>query len=68
MIPKAKKREIRKNVHYILTKGLVEHQRFIGSTDPSYMKRLMGYLNFWLMVEPDNEYVKKSIAALKMEV
>ncbi|MBK5719732.1 retron St85 family RNA-directed DNA polymerase [Dysgonomonas sp. Marseille-P4677] len=65
MIPKAKKREIRKNVHYILTKGLAEHQRFIGSTDPSYMKRLMGYLNFWLMVEPDNEYVKKSITALK---
>ncbi|MDR1090163.1 MAG: reverse transcriptase family protein [Prevotella sp.] len=56
-IPKAKKREIRKNVHYILTKGLAEHQRFVGSTDPSYMKRLMGYLNFWLMVEPDNEYV-----------
>jgi retron-type reverse transcriptase len=65
MIPKAKKRKIRKNVHYILTKGLAEHQRFIGSTDPSYMKRLMGYLNFWLMVEPDNEYVRKSIAALK---
>lgn len=65
MIPKAKKREVRKNVHYILTKGLTEHQRFIGSTDPSYMKRLMGYLNFWLMVEPDNEYVKKSITALK---
>lgn len=65
MIPKAKKREIRKNVHYILTKGLAEHQRFIGSTDPSYMKRLIGYLNFWIMVEPDNEYVRKSIAALK---
>ncbi|MDH6355819.1 RNA-directed DNA polymerase [Dysgonomonas sp. PH5-45] len=64
-IVKAKKREIRKTVYYILTKGLAEHQRFIGSTDPSYMKRLMGYLNFWLMVEPDNEYVKKSIEALK---
>lgn len=65
MIPKVKKREIRKNIHYILTKGPAEHLRFVGSTDPSYMKRLMGYLNFWLMVEPDNEYVKKSIAALK---
>jgi len=64
-IPKAKKREIRKNIHYILTKGITEHQRFINSTDPSYLKRLIGYLNFWLMVEPDNEYVKKSIAALR---
>ncbi len=65
MIPKSKKREVRKNVHYILTKGLTDHQRFIGSTDPSYLKRLLGYLNFWLMVEPDNDYVKKSIASLK---
>lgn len=64
-IPKAKKREIRKNVHYILTRGLAGHQHFIGSTDPSYLKRLIGYLSFWLMVEPDNEYVKKSITALK---
>ncbi|TWP27711.1 RNA-directed DNA polymerase [Apibacter muscae] len=64
-IPRAKRREIRKNMHYILTKGLVEHQRFRGSTDPVYLQRLMGYLNFWLMVEPENEYVKRSIAALK---
>lgn len=64
-IPRAKKREIRKTVHYILTKGLAEHQRFVGSKDPAYMKRLIGYLNFWQMVEPDNEYVRKSIEALK---
>ena len=64
-IPKSKKRKIRKNVHYILTKGLAEHQRFIGSDDPAYLKRLIGYLNFWLAIEPENEYVKKSIAALK---
>lgn len=64
-IPKAKKREIRKNVHHILTKGLASHQHFIGSADPSYLKRTIGYLNFWLMVEPDNEYVKRSIESLK---
>lgn len=64
-IPKSKKREVRKNVHFILSKGIVEHQKYIQSDDPSYLKRLIGYLNFWLMVEPDNEYVRKSIAALK---
>lgn len=63
-IPKAKKREVRKNVHFILTKGLAEHQRFIGSNDPAYLKRLIGYLHFWQMVEPDNAYVQKSLTAL----
>ena len=32
-IPKARKREIRQNVYFILTKGLAEHQRRIGSSD-----------------------------------
>ena len=58
-IPKSKKREIRKNVYFILTKGLAEHQRRIGSHDPSYLKR------YWRAIEPDNTYVSDSIAALK---
>jgi Retron-type reverse transcriptase len=64
-IPKSKKREIRKNVHFILTKGLAEHQRFIQSTDPFYLKKLICYLSFWNMVEPENQYVTKSIASLR---
>jgi len=64
-IPKAKKRELRKNIHYILTKGLAEHQRYIGSTDSFYLKRTIGYLCYWLSVEPDNKYVQKSLSALR---
>lgn len=64
-IPKSTKRELRKNIHYILTKGLTEHKRFIGSTDPAYLKRIIGQLSFWHMVEPNNEFVKKSLSALK---
>ena len=64
-IPKAKKREIRKNVYFIRTKGLAEHQKFIKSTDPVYLKRLLCYLSFWKMVEPDNDYVTNSIIELK---
>lgn len=63
-LPKAKKREIRKNVHFILSKGLAEHQRFIKSTDPVYLKRLIGYLSFWKTVEPENKFVTDSIRAL----
>lgn len=64
-IPKMKKRELRKNIHFILTKGLAEHQRHIGSTDPAYLQRILGYLSFWLSVEPDNQYVLNSLAALR---
>ena len=64
-IPKSKKREIRKNVYFILTKGLAEHQRRIGSHDPSYLKRLIGMLCYWRAIEPDNTYASDSIAALK---
>ena len=64
-IPKARKREIRKNVYFILTKGLAEHQRRIGSHDPAYLKRLIGSLCYWRSIEPDNTYVSDSIATLK---
>lgn len=64
-IPKSKKREIRKNVNFILTKGLAEHQRRIGSHDPAYLKRLIGMLCYWRAIEPDNTYASDSIAALK---
>lgn len=64
-IPKKKKREVRKNVHYILTRGLAQHQKAIASNDPAYLKRLIGYLNFWLQVEPQNQYVIKSLRELK---
>ena len=64
-IPKSKKREIRKNVYFILTKGLAEHQRRIGSHDPAYLKRLIGMLCYWRAIEPDNTYASDSVAALK---
>ena len=64
-IPKSKKREIRKNVYFILTKGLAEHQRRIGSHDPAYLKRLIGMLCYWRAIEPDITYASDSIAALK---
>lgn len=64
-IPKAKKRELRKNIHFILTKGLAQHQRHIKSNDPAYLKRILGYLSFWLSIEPENQYVIKSMKALK---
>ena len=64
-IPREQKREVRKNIYYVLKNGLFEHQKKIKSFDPIYVERLLGYLFFWLSVEPDNEFVKSSICKLK---
>lgn len=50
---------------FILTKGVAEYQRRIGSTDPMYLKRLIGTLCYWRAIEPNNTYVSDSIATLK---
>lgn len=64
-IPKKTKREVRKNIHYVLTKGLFAHQKHIKSNDPIYLERLLGYLYFWYSVEPKNSFVLNSIKELK---
>jgi RNA-directed DNA polymerase len=64
-IPKKTKREVRKNIHYVLTNGLFEHQRKIHSFDPIYLERLLGYLYFWISIEPDCVFVRSSIEKLK---
>lgn len=65
-IPKKTKREVRKNIHYILKNGLFEHQKNINSNDPIYVERLLGFLYFWLSVEPENTFIKSSIEKLKI--
>lgn len=65
-IPKKTKREVRKNIHFILKNGLFEHQKNINSNDPIYVERLLGYLFFWLSVEPENDFIKSSIGKLKI--
>lgn len=63
-IPKERKREIRKNIYHVLTKGLFEHLKNIGKNDAIYIERLLGYLYFWKSVEPENQYVEESIISL----
>ena len=37
----------------------------VGSSDPVYLKRLIGELCYWRSIEPDNAYVSDSINRLK---
>ena len=64
-IPKIMKREIRKDIYYILKHGLVNHMRYRKQFDPIFVERLIGKLYFWKYIEPKNKYVINSINQLK---
>ena len=64
-IPREDKREIRQKVHYILKYGLINHLKHVQSRDLLAGYRLLGRLSYWHSVEPENQYVIDSLAALK---
>ena len=64
-LPMKEKREIRKNVHYVLKNGLLGHLNHIGYFDPIYIERLLGKLYFWRSLEPENRFVEEHIPRLK---
>lgn len=64
-LPRETKREIRKNVYYVLKNGLLSHLNHIGYFDPIYIERLLGKLYFWKSIEPDNKFVEEHIPKLK---
>jgi hypothetical protein len=55
-VPKTYKRELRKDIHYVLNYGLANHLRFKNDFDPAYIYRLLGRVNFLLNIEPENEF------------
>ena len=64
-LPREAKREIRKDVHYVLKNGLMTHLNHIGDFDPIYVERLLGKLYFWKSLEPENKFVEEYIPRVK---
>lgn len=64
-IPRNKKREIRQEVHYIKRFGYLSHAAKLKIRNPAYLDSLEGKLNFWLQVEPDNNFAKSGINLIK---
>jgi len=63
-IPKAKKRFIRQEIHYILNYGVENHLVKRNINDPIYIERLLGYLFFWKSIEPENQFIINSINSI----
>lgn len=61
-LPRTKKRELRKEVHFIRKYGLLSHMSKTKVKNPSYLESLEGKLRFWLQVEPESKFAKSSIS------
>jgi RNA-directed DNA polymerase len=64
-IPRSYKRELKQELHYIFTYGYHSHISKKRIRKSNYLFSLIGKVNFWLSVEPNNDYALKSRFGLK---
>ncbi len=60
-LPRASRRQIKKEIHYIKQYGLVSHISKLKIKNPYYLHSLEGKLRFWLQIEPENESVLENL-------
>lgn len=63
-IPRSYRRDLEKEIYYIIKYGFDAHVSRNKIRKSNYLQSMMGKLNFWLMVEPQNEMAKKGYAYL----
>ena len=59
-IPRSYKRNLKQEVHYITKFGLNSHVSKLKIRKSNYLYSIMGKINFWLSVEPKNEFALKA--------
>lgn len=64
-IPRTYKRELKQELHYIFKFGLNSHMSKHNIRNANYLFSILGKVNFWLSVEPKNEYATKAKTKLK---
>lgn len=58
-IPRGYRRELGQTIYYILKFGYDAHVKRNKIRKSNYLQSLIGKLNFWLMVEPENGIARK---------
>lgn len=58
-IPREYKRAIRQELHYIRHYGLISHIQKKKIKRTNYCESLLGRINYWLFVEPENTYAQQ---------
>lgn len=57
-VPREYRRTLEMELYYIKKYGLGEHMRRKRIKNPNYLESMIGKVEYWLMVEPDNKRVK----------
>ncbi len=64
-IPRNYKRQLKQEIHFVREYGLTSHILKLKIRHPNYLHSLIGKVNFWLSVEPENIFATKSLEYLK---
>lgn len=64
-IPRGTKREIRKEIYFIKTYGLLSHLSKRRIRAPNYLNSIEGKLVFWTFVEPNNTYASDNLKFIR---
>lgn len=67
-VPKYYKRELKQEVHFIRKFGILNYIRRNKIKNPNYLYSILGKLNFWLSVEPKNQFAIKAYNDLKQQI
>ena len=62
---KSVRKEIKEQVYYILRYGVIDQVKKYN--DIYYIDRVLGRLNYWKQIEPNNEFVINSIEKINYE-
>ena len=63
-LPKDYKRSLRQELHFIIKYGYESHIKKKKIRKVNYLETLLGKVNFWLSVEPSNEFALKARSQL----
>ena len=63
-LPRDYRRSLQMELYCIRHYGLYDHLRRKKINQPDYLASLLGKLNYWLMLEPDNAFAKQSYSEL----
>lgn len=64
-LPREYKRKLRTELHHIFKHGLRSHITKKKIRKPNYLLSIMGKVNFWLNIEPNNQYALYAMKELK---
>lgn len=59
-LPRNRRRELSKEIHFILKYGVDSHLLRMKHRRINYVQSLLGQVNFWLRIEPDNQLALKA--------